>query len=211
MHRKVKNKEEIIRRCTKWIVKNPEVERGKWRTVFPNEGDIYLEIGSGKGQFITRLATQNPFKNFIAVEGGDKIFVRLLQKAEQAELTNLLLLPEYMSKLDPIFAPGEIAGIYLNFCDPWPKERHSKRRLTHRDMLRQYRLVAKEGALLAFKTDNQSLFEFSMEEFSAAGLKTVVTTRDLHRSIYAGNNITTEYEDKFSQRGCPIYYILAEL
>lgn len=211
MHRKVKHKDEIIQRCEKWIVQEPATKRANWKAEFPNEGDIYLEIGSGKGQFITRLASQNPSKNFIAVEGGDKIFVRLLQKAEQADATNLLLIPEYISNPELIFAPGEISGIYLNFCDPWPKERHAKRRLTHRDMLNQYRLVSQKGSLLAFKTDNQSLFEFSMEEFSAVGLKILVTTRDLYHSPYIESNVATEYEDKFVLRGCPIFYTLAQL
>jgi tRNA (guanine-N7-)-methyltransferase len=211
MHRRVKHKDEIIQRCEKWMIKDPAMQKGKWKETFLNEGDLYLEIGSGKGQFITKLAIQNPSKNFIAAEGGDKIFVRILQKVEQIEAKNLMVITEYMSKLDSVFSPGEIAGIYLNFCDPWPKERHAKRRLTHRDMLKQYRLIAQEGALLAFKTDNQNLFEFSMEEFSIAGLKILATTQDLHHSVYAVDNITTEYEDKFVSRGCPIFYTLAAL
>ena len=211
MHRKVKHKEEIIQRCERWVVKDPALQRGKWSDAFPKEGDIYLEIGSGKGQFITGLATQFPSKNFIAAEGGDKIFVRILQKAEKIQATNLLVITEYISSLETIFAPGEVAGIFLNFCDPWPKERHAKRRLTHRDRLAQYRLVSRAGALLAFKTDNRNLFEFSIEEFSAAGLRILAITRDLHHSPYINGNITTEYEDKFVSKGCPIYYALAEL
>ncbi|NCB42338.1 MAG: tRNA (guanosine(46)-N7)-methyltransferase TrmB [Clostridia bacterium] len=211
MHRKVKHKDEIIQRCKKWIVLDPCARKGSWAHSFTSHGKPYLEIGSGKGQFITRLASINPSKNFIAAEGGDKIFVRLLQKAEEEDIQNLLLIPEYMSDLQTIFSRGEVAGIYLNFCDPWPKERHAKRRLTHRDMLAQYRTISQEGALLAFKTDNSELFEFSMSEFLHAGLHILAYTKDLHKSEYAADNITTEYEDKFTAKGCPIFYALAAL
>lgn len=211
MHRSVKHKDEIIARCEKWIVKDPESRKGQWSKAFPGEGALHVEIGSGKGQFITGLAAQNPSKNFIAIEGGDKIFVRLLQKAEQAGAENLLLIPQYVSNLEAIFSPGEVSGIYLNFCDPWPKDRHAKRRLTHRNMLRQYRLITKDDSLLALKTDNQKLFDFSMEEFSKIGLNVLAVSRDLHHCAHAVGNITTEYEDKFAADGCPIFYALVAL
>ena len=110
MHRKVKHKDEIIQRCEKWIVEDPAAQKGNWRHIFPSEGDLYLEIGSGKGQFITRLALQNPSKNFIAAEGGDKIYARLLQKAETRDVKNLLVITEYISTIETIFAAEEVAA-----------------------------------------------------------------------------------------------------
>lgn len=211
MHRRVKNKDEIIVRCKNWIAEEPEARRGKWNESFPNAGALHVEIGSGKGQFITTLAMRNPSENFIAVEGGDKIYVRLLEKAERENVENILLITKYVTKIEDIFAPGEVAGIYVNFCDPWPKERHAKRRLTHRNMLQQYQMITKEGAHLALKTDNQDLFDFSLDEFSSAGLELLEFSRDLHHCAYAAGNITTEYEDKFAAEGRPIFYALAAL
>ena len=185
--------------------------KGAWANVFSRPGSIFLEIGSGKGQFITSLATANPEQNFIAIEGGENIAVRILEKAEAKGLDNLLVVMAYADDLNEWFAEGEAAGIYLNFCDPWPKLRHAARRLTHRCRLEQYRSITDRDGALALKTDNPSLFEFSLAEFEAAGLVLLEHTWDLHGADQSGKNHTTEYEDKFSGEGRPICYARAAL
>lgn len=209
--RKVKNKEEIFVRCAPWIVSDPAACRGKWEGAFASPGKIFLEVGSGKGQFITSLAAACPRYNFIAVEGGGNIAVRILEKAESAGLKNLLVIMEYAEDLNRWFAPGETAGIYVNFCDPWPKLRHGSRRLTHHTRLAQYRRISAPGSELAFKTDNQALFTFSLEEFEAAGLPLLEHTRDLYGDGRGPQPHTTEYEDKFSGEGKPICFARAAL
>jgi len=209
--RRVKNKDEIMRNAHKWVVNEPQSLKGNWKQAFKNEHDIYLEIGSGKGQFIAELALQESSNNFIAAEGGENIVVRILEKAQAVGLGNLLVIPEYITDPCAIFATGELSGIYINFCDPWPKDRHSKRRLIHREMLEKYRKITNNKATLAFKTDNHSLFEFSMDEFKSVGLNVFKMSTDLHNSEYAYCNTPTEYEDKFAAEGKPIFYALVSL
>jgi tRNA (guanine-N7-)-methyltransferase len=209
--RVVKNKEEIMLQCRRWVVGDAALLKGGWRQAFTNPGPLYLEIGCGKGQFITGLARKEPSCNFIAAEGGENIVIRTLQKAHDAALENLLVIPGYIADPELLFEKGELSGIYINFCDPWPKERHARRRLTHRDLLKKYRLITEPEGVLAFKTDNQELFDFSLEEFQSTGLKLLKMTRDLHHSEYAAGNTSTEYEDKFAAMGKPIFYALVSL
>ncbi len=206
-HRPVKNKEAILEGGRDWLLEDPQEREGRWAEAFPDpSAPLYLEIGSGKGKFICEEALAHPEANYLAFEGGGKIYVRILQKAKELELPNLRVVPEYYLKERPCFAEGELSGIYLNFSDPWPKARNEKRRLTHRGFLEQYRKFVRPGGFLAFKTDNDDLFEWSLEEFRAMGLEPVRLARDLHGSEWAGVSAMTEYEEKFSEKGKTINY-----
>ncbi|HPF18166.1 MAG: tRNA (guanosine(46)-N7)-methyltransferase TrmB [Eubacteriales bacterium] len=204
--RNVKNKEEILRRCTRWIVWDPAAEKGSWAARFSRPGRIFLEIGSGKGQFITSLSLAHPERNYVAVEGGENILVRMAEKAEAAALDNLLIIAAYVDDPCDWFAKGEISGIYLNFCDPWPKSRHAKRRLTHRSRLDRYCRITDREAELVLKTDNRPLFDFSLKEFEAAGLHVLDHTVNLYGSNRICSDPVTEYEDQFAKEGKPICY-----
>lgn len=196
--RKVKNREQILADCAGYI----------WHMgdALPQGRPVYLEIGSGKGQFITQKALNDPDGFYLACEGGININVRILQKAKELELSNLAVITDYILKPAEDFAPASLAGLYINFCDPWPKDRHAHRRLTYRELLKQYQVIAK-GGFLEFKTDNDALFEWSLEEISAAGLTIEKMTRDLHSSEYAANNVETEYEQKFASTGKAINFV----
>ncbi|MBR0130568.1 MAG: tRNA (guanosine(46)-N7)-methyltransferase TrmB [Firmicutes bacterium] len=205
-HRPVKNKELIIEEGRQWLVSEPESLKGRWASLFDEQKPLYLEIGSGKGKFISEEALKHPENNYLACEGGGKIYPRILQKIAELELTNLRVIPAYHLKERPCFEAGELDGIYLNFSDPWPKARNEKRRLTHRGFLEQYRQFVKPGGFLCFKTDNDDLFEWSLEEFEACGLDVRRVTRDLHNSEWKDELAMTEYETKFSERGKTINY-----
>ena len=202
--RGVKNREQIIDECREYIA---EFEPGKARNIFPEDKPLFLEVGSGKGRFITETAKAHPECNFLACEGGNNIYIRILQKAKDAGLDNLKVITDYIERPCEVFAEGELDGIYLNFSDPWPKDRHYKRRLTYREKLADYQKICKPGSFLRFKTDNDALFEFSLEEIEACGLKIAEITRDLHASEWAADNIMTEYEEKFSAKGAKINYV----
>ncbi|MCF0150785.1 MAG: tRNA (guanosine(46)-N7)-methyltransferase TrmB [Firmicutes bacterium] len=204
--RGVKNRDAIVQSCSAWLAEDPMTNRGSWRSLFGSDAPLCLEIGSGKGKFICGMAKAHPDINFLACEGGENINVRVLQKASEAELANLRLIDEYIIHPCDYFAEGELDGLYLNFSDPWPKARHAHRRLTHHRYLEEYKKIIRHGGFLAFKTDNDDLFAFSLEEFALAGLTPVRLTRDLHNSCWNEENITTEYEEKFSQTGKSINY-----
>lgn len=185
-------------------------EPGEIRKAFPEaSAPLHMEIGCGKGSFICEKARQMPETNFLAIEREANVIVSALEMARETGLANLrFFLGDADGLLKLLFQPGEIACLYINFCDPWPKKRHAKRRLTHRSRLTLYRtLLAPEGEL-HFKTDNQGLYEFSLEEFQAV-FPPYFTTCDLHNSEYAQGNIMTEYEHRFSDLGQPIYCIRA--
>lgn len=206
--RKIKNLDEKLKNLSHFIVENPRDIRGKWRECFGNDNPIYLEIGCGKGQFIRENALRYKERNYIAIEGHESVVLRALSKAEESSLINIRFVTEYVQSLDEFFEPGELAGIYLNFSDPWPKERHAKRRLTYGKRLMQYMETLREGGFVQFKTDNDGLFEFTLEQIEECGLEQAAMTRDLHNSELAEGNITTEYEDKFSGIGKNINYVL---
>lgn len=206
--RNIKGAGEVID-ANEFVIKNPEEYKGRWNQVFQNDHPIQIEIGMGKGQFIMELAKQNPHINHIGVERYSSVLLRALQKHQETELTNLYFLCIDARTVEDIFAPGEIDKIYLNFSDPWPKDRHAKRRLTSREFLTRYDKILKEDGRLEFKTDNRGLFEFSLEETGKAGWKIQQHTFDLHgdESMNAGN-IMTEYEEKFSSMGNPIHKMI---
>ena len=178
---------------------------GDWREQVPSGLPVRIEIGMGKGRFITTLAAQNPSYFYIGIERYESVLFRALQKYEETPLPNLLFFCIDAMDLGEIFRPGEVDRIYLNFSDPWPKERHAKRRLTSQAFLAVYDRILKPGGQLEFKTDNQDLFTWSLEQVTEAGWQLTAVTRDLHHdaAMNAGN-IMTEYEARFSAEGNPI-------
>lgn len=209
--RNIKNLDEKLAANSAFLVENPRNCKGRWAEIFGNGNPIFLEIGCGKGKFITSRAASNPKVNYIAVEGQSSVVLRAMEKAEDMKLSNLRIFIDYVHDLNDYFEKGELSGLYLNFSDPWPKARHAKRRLTYHKNLENYRQVMKPGAVIEFKTDNEGLFEFSLEEIAAAGYDIIEMTRDLHspesEKLYESARYTTEYEDKFSAAGKNINYV----
>ena len=185
---------------------NGEDYKGLWnKNIFKNDNPIHIEIGMGKGQFIMGLAAENPDINYIGIEKYSSVLVRALDKKESLETDNLMFLRMDAEDIAEYFAPGEVSRIYLNFSDPWPKDRHAKRRLPSREFLARYDQILKPEGKVEFKTDNRGLFDFALEEVKAAGWKLEVCTFDLHHDeeLMKGN-IMTEYEERFSSQGNPI-------
>ena len=205
--RNIKNLDQKIRRNSTFLVTDPESCRGRWQEVFGNNAPIYLEIGCGKGRFIALRAAAFPEKNFIAVEGQSNVALRALQKAEICHFDNLRIFIDYVDDLGRYFEPGELAGIYLNFSDPWPKARHAKRRLTYREKLKNYRSVMSPEGTIEFKTDNDGLFAFTIDEIRNAGLSIWEMTTDLAASTFESKLFTTEYEERFGSAGKNINYV----
>ncbi|MBC7960712.1 MAG: tRNA (guanosine(46)-N7)-methyltransferase TrmB [Vallitaleaceae bacterium] len=206
-HRNVKGAYEILQLHPK-VVHNPSKLKGKWHSHFQNDGPIMIEIGMGKGQFITELAKENPHINYIGFEKFTSIMAKALEKIDEQEpLHNLIVIREDAENLLDLFEEGEIEGIYLNFSDPWPKERHIKRRLTSKTFLEKYAVILKAGSHLIFKTDNKGLFEFSLEQINDSGYEVLAMTYDLHGSSYVQGNIMTEYEKKFVAAGMNIHMV----
>lgn len=191
------------------ILVSPEDIAGKWQTRFTKEQPIYIEVGSGKGQFITQMAQKYPDRNFIAVEIQESAIAVILQKQVELKLPNLQLLLGNGAALTTFFAENEVAGVYLSFSDPWPKTRHEKRRLTYKSFLAEYQQIMQPAGYLRFKTDNQGLFEYSLMSLNAYGMVFDDISLDLHNSELAEDNIQTEYEEKFSKRGQVIYRLEA--
>lgn len=180
--------------------------RGKWAELFENTHPIHIEIGMGKGKFIHTMARLHPEINYIGIEKYSSVLLRAVQKMEEEELPNLRFIRMDAEEITEVFAPGEVDRIYLNFSDPWPKDRHARRRLPSRQFLARYDAILAAGGELEFKTDNRALFDFAVEELAPAGWKARVITRDLHKdAALMEGNVMTEYEEKFSARGNPIY------
>ena len=194
-------------------IKDEKEYKGKWKEVFGNDHPIHIEIGMGKGQFILTLASQNPEINYIGIERYSSVLLRALEKYESEEFDqpeNVRFICMDANEIADVFAPEEVAKIYLNFSDPWPKARHARRRLTSVQLLSQYEKVLKEGGLVEFKTDNRSLFEFSLEQVEEAGWTLQSHTFDLHNNEELNKgNVMTEYEAKFSSMGNPIHKLTA--
>lgn len=206
--RKIKNLDEKLEALKHYQIENPAEYKGKWKDFFGNDNPLFIEIGCGKGQFITGNAMKFPNRNYIAVEGQASVVLRAFEKAEENQLENVKFIMEFIDDVRNYFEPGELAGVYLNFSDPWPKDRHAKRRLTYWKKLQQYFAVMdKATGFVQFKTDNEGLFEFTLEQIEEAGLEIEAMSRDLHKSCFADENITTEYEDKFAMTGKNINYV----
>ena len=200
--RRKHNLDERLARAAQWIVAEPETLRGQWGKRYARE-TICLEIGCGKGRFVIETAKANPDCLYIGLEREQGALVMAAEKAMESEIPNLVFLDADAAALDTFFAPGELARIYLNFSDPWPKNKQAKRRLTHRGFLAQYRTVLRDGGEIFQKTDNEKLFAFSLCEFSAMGFLLQNITLDLHATDTP--NIMTEYEERFAAQGMRIY------
>jgi tRNA (guanine-N7-)-methyltransferase len=201
--RNIKGSREIVA-SDESVVTEPEQYKGKWNTLFGNDHPIHVEIGMGKGKFIMELALQNPEINYIGIEKYSSVLLRALEKKKEVELPNLFFLRFDAEYLNNIFDEDEISRIYLNFSDPWPKDRHAKRRLTSKEFLTRYDKCLKKEGQVIFKTDNRELFEFSLEQAKEAGWITDEVTFHLHQSDYLEGNVMTEYEEKFVAEGKPI-------
>lgn len=187
------------------IIANPEDFKGNWSAVFGNDNPVHIEVGTGKGQFVLGMARQNPNINYIGIELFDSVIVCALERIIEAEKpANLRLLKVNGAKLEEYFAKGDVARVYLNFSDPWPKARHAKRRLTHEGFLKLYENVLIDNGEVHFKTDNRGLFEYSLMSMNEYGMSLNYVSLDLHANM-PEDNIMTEYEEKFSAKGQPIY------
>ena len=206
--RKKKHGAERIEACSHLLITPDEAFERDPQSAFGAVRPIHLEIGCGKGNFAVGMAAQHHDVNFIAMEKIADVACLALEKAERAKEErpdNLRFIIGDAKNLTEYFPAHSIDCIYLNFSDPWPKAGHAKRRLTYHTFLEIYKTLLKEGGLLRLKTDNEGLFDFSLEEFEAFGLKFEFVTRDLHNSEKNEGNVMTEYEKNFSDKGQPIY------
>ena len=206
--RRKKNTDENLKNFLDFVtVENIGEEfKNNWRKFFDENNlsrELHVELGTGKGDFITQLAEKNPDKNFLGLEVEREVILKAARKIQEKNLKNVRLVLFDINRISEIFAENEIDRIYINFCDPWPKKRHSKRRLTHINFLEMYKKILKSGGEIFFKTDNRGLFDFSLEQFEIAGLKVRDVNFDLH-SDEPPENIRTEYENKFSALGTKI-------
>lgn len=195
-----------------FVIHDTKGHKGAWNQVFGNDKPIYLEIGMGKGKFITTLSKQNPDINYLGIERYESVLIRAVEKREADEepTSNCFFLCEDAGEILDIFDEHEVSRIYLNFSDPWPKARHAKRRLTSRQYLVKYDKILKPDGEVIFKTDNKDLFDFSVEEMKEAGWKLEFVTYDLHNSELAEGNVMTEYEERFSALGNRICCLIAK-
>ena len=194
--------------------KNPEKYKGQWSKEFNNSNPIYLELGCGTGKFISENAIGNPDKNYIGIDLKDEILVYAKRTVEDLytddkNIKNIRLIPMQIAFIDKIFSKDEISRIYINFCNPWPKRRHNRQRLTHNIFLEKYKGFLKANSQVWFKTDDKNLFEDSQKYFMSSGFKIKYLTYDLHNSGF-NENITTEYEEKFTKMGMPIMFLIGE-
>ena len=193
-----------------YVILDPENYKSRWSEVFGNDHPLRLEVGMGKGQFIMELARQNPGINYIGIEMYSSVLIRALQKMAEEELPNLKFLRIDARTLPECFAKDEVDRIYLNFSDPWPKDRHAKRRLTSKEFFARYDQILIPDGQVEFKTDNRDLFDFSLEQIPLAGWKLSACTFDLHHDdVMNQGNIMTEYEERFSSMGNPIHKLIA--
>jgi tRNA (guanine-N7-)-methyltransferase len=201
-------KADIAVENSEYVEQDPKSRKGHWRELFENDNPIYIEIGMGKGHFLMTLASQNPNINYVGIERVPTVLYKALKKQEEMKLPNLRLMAFNADEINAVFEKDEVERIYLNFSDPWPKDRHALRRLTSPRFLKLYDEFLKNDGFIEFKTDNRSLFEYSLEAALEAGWKTRDITYDLHNSQYAEGNIMTEYEMRFSSIGVPINKVI---
>ena len=188
-----------------FVIHDPEKRRGQWKSVFGNDRPIRLEIGMGKGRFLMTLAVQHPEIKYLGIEKYSSVLLRALQKMEEDPLPNLRFIRMDAEYITDVFAEEEIDRIYLNFSDPWPKDRHAKRRLPSRQFLERYDQILQKDGIIEFKTDNRGLFDFAVEEIAETKWKIDAVTYDLHHDEkMMEGNVMTEYEERFSSQGNPI-------
>lgn len=200
--RKKPNLAPRMERCTQWWIRDPEAHRGAWRALAPQCTRLWVEVGCGKGGFTVKTAQANPDLLIIALERVPEAMVVAMEKAKELDLRNVFFVDIDVARIEECFTPGELDGMFINFCDPWPRKKNAKRRLTHRNFLEKYSHVLKDGGQVHFKTDNAPLFQFSLEEFQALALPVSQTTWNLHANGPQG--IMTDYEEKFYQQQTPI-------
>ena len=207
--RRIKGADETVAESP-YVVHEAEKQAGKWNELFGNSHPLHIEIGMGKGQFLMQLAKENPQINYIGIERYTSVIIKALKKMETEPLPNLYFVCMDATNLEQVFAPAEVDRIYLNFSDPWPKDRHAKRRLTSVEFLKRYNAILHPEGRIEFKTDNEALFDFSLESVKEANWKLVGCSRDLHHDETMNQgNIMTEYEEKFSSKGNPIFKLIA--
>ena len=203
--RRKKHREERLENCSLYLIEDLISYKNDIKAIFSdNKKPLHIEIGCGKGKFITELAALNPDINYLAFEKNLDVLVLAAEKAKAKELDNLKFFAGDVNILSQFETSSKCDRIYINFCDPWKKKGYAKRRLTHSNFLSMYEQVLSQNGEIHFKTDNKGLFEFSLNSFSEYGLKLKNITLDLHASDFEGN-IMTEYETLFSEQGNPIY------
>ena len=196
---------------SEFVVQDYKGQKGNWKEIFSNDNPIHIEVGMGKGRFLMDMSVLNPDINYIGIEMYSSVLLRAVQKMEENPLPNLRFIRMDAREIEEVFEKGEVDKIYLNFSDPWPKDRHAKRRLPSRQFLARFNSILKNDGNLEFKTDNRDLFDFAVEEVKPAGWKIDSITYDLHNDEKMNQgNIMTEYEERFSSKGNPIYkYIIS--
>ncbi|MDD6571755.1 MAG: tRNA (guanosine(46)-N7)-methyltransferase TrmB [Thermoflexaceae bacterium] len=207
--RNVKGARDVMQE-SEYVFADPDSMAGQWKEIFGNDNPVQIEIGMGKGKFITTLAGLNPGINYVGIEKYSSVLIRAVEKQNELKLPNLKFIRMDAEKITDIFGKGEVDRIYLNFSDPWPKDRHAKRRLTSKEYFARYDVILKQDGEVHFKTDNRDLFDFSLEEVENAGWKLKAYTFDLHHDEKLNEgNIMTEYETRFSEEGKPINKLIA--
>lgn len=198
-----------------FFVVNPKDYKGKWKEFFGNEKTIYLELGCGKGTFIAVHGSGNPEINYIAVDIKDEVLglakrnIERAYKEKNRSTDNIKLMAHEIGIINEMLNEDDVVSrIYINFCNPWPKKKHKKRRLTHINQLNQYKVFLKDEGEIYFKTDDDELFEESLEYFKEAGLKIKYITYDLHKSEFEGN-VETEHEKMFTEQGIKTKFLIA--
>lgn len=199
---------ELLEAHPQYVILNPADAKGRWREIFGNDHPIHVEVGSGKGAFVSGMAKANPEINYIGIDIQKSVLSYALDKVLATDVPNIKLLWVDGSDLTDYFEEGEIDRLYLNFSDPWPKKRHEKRRLTYQSFLATYQQILPENGEIHFKTDNRGLFEYSLVSFSQYGMKLKGVWLDLHASDFE-DNVLTEYEQKFANKGQVIYRVEA--
>jgi len=203
-HRKIKGAREMLLAHEDYALAEDEAVGKVWNEFFGAQRPLHVELGTGRGKFITGMAEVNPDVNFIGIELKEEVLLRAVKRARDKKLHNVAFIAGNGARLPEYFRAGELERIYINFCDPWPKNRHAKRRLVHRGFLEIYKDLLSEKGEIHFKTDNEKLFEFALNEFSDSGFRLRNISLDLHSSGIEGN-VTTEYEERFAALGMKIY------
>ncbi|MEY4479654.1 MAG: hypothetical protein RLZZ267_332 [Bacillota bacterium] len=216
--RRRKDTKELLMADKELVILDPTVYKGKWHAYFGNNNPIHVELGMGKGKFVSELSATNPEINYIGVDMYDELIRKAADKARelhaevhQGEPKNLALVLFNIGRIENMFDENELSRIYLNHSDPWPKARHANRRLTHPNFLNKYIDILKPNGEIHFKTDSRSLFEFSLESFSELGLRIANLKLDLHADGTPEGHVFTEYETKFVGLGQPIYRVEVQL
>ena len=199
---------ELLEAHPQYVILNPADAKGRWQEIFGNDHPIHVEVGSGKGAFVSGMAKANPEINYIGIDIQKSVLSYALDKVLATDVPNIKLLWVDGSDLTDYFEEGEIDRLYLNFSDPWPKKRHEKRRLTYQSFLATYQQILPENGEIHFKTDNRGLFEYSLVSFCQYGMKLKGVWLDLHASDFE-DNVLTEYEQKFANKGQVIYRVEA--